>query len=269
MQSNFSDIIYTKYNGRAKIIINRPRVLNAFTNNTLHEILIALKDAWTDREVGVIILTGAGDRAFSTGGDQTVSRTLTWDTNRLGDLTELPMHDLFAQILHMIRTIPKPVIAAVNGFAIGGGHVLHLVCDLTIATSTAKFGQVGPKVGSFDAGFGSAYLARIVGEKRAREMWYLCKKYSADECYRMGLVNEVVSPENLEKATEEMCDTLLSHSPTALAALKMSFNADSASVCGVQSMAGVALGMYFNTEEALEGRKAFLEKRPPDYSSYR
>jgi len=269
MQRNFSDIIYTKYNGRAKIIINRPRVLNAFTNNTLQEILIALKDAWTDKEVGAIILTGAGDRAFSTGGDKSVTGVCGGIAEHPGTLTELPMHDLFGQVLYMIRTVPKPVIAAVNGFAIGGGHVLHVVCDLTVASSTAKFGQVGPKVGSFDAGYGSAYLARVIGEKRAREMWYLCRKYSADECYRMGLVNEVVSPENLEKATEEMCDVLLSHSPTALAALKMSFNADSSSICGIQSMAGVALGMYFETDEALEGRNAFLEKRPPDYSAYR
>lgn len=268
IQGNFSDIVYTKYDGRAKIIINRPRVLNAFTNNTLREIIDALRDAWTDREVGVVIITGAGDRAFSTGSDQTTHEAYA-NNDGSDNLSDFSMHDLFAQVLYMIRNIPKPVIAAVNGFAIGGGHVLHIVCDLTIASSTAKFGQVGPKVGSFDAGYGSAYLARIIGEKRAREMWYLCKKYSADECYRMGLVNEVVAPENLEKATDEMCDTILSHSPTALAALKMSFNADSSSVCGIQSMAGLALGMYFNTDEALEGRRAFLEKRPPDYSSYR
>ena len=260
----FQDIIYEKYNNRAKITINRPQKMNAFTNATLNEMIAALQSAWTDKDVAAVIITGAGDRAFTTGGDQS-------DTKEAAPqlLEKLPMPNLFACLLQTIRTLPKPVIAAVNGYAIGGGHVLHVVCDLTVAASTAKFGQVGPRVGSFDAGYGSAYLARIVGEKKAREIWYLCEKYTAEECRQMGLVNKVVESEKLSEAVETMCDTLLSHSPTALAALKASFNADTESIWGIQSMAGIALNMYFGTDEALEGKNAFLEKRPPNYASYR
>lgn len=267
----FKDILYAKYNGRAKITINRPKVLNAFTNHTLQEMLYALQDAWADKEIGVVILTGAGDRAFTVGGDQTTDKAAGGDASEapFGSLVNLPMPNLHAMVLQTIRNIPKPVIAAVNGYAIGGGHVLHVVCDMTVASSTAKFGQVGPRVGSFDAGYGSAYLARVVGEKKAREIWYLCQKYTAEECREMGLVNKVVPPEQLEAAVEEMCDTLLSHSPTALASLKMSFNADSDSVWGIHSMAGVALNMYYGTPEAAEGKNAFLEKRPPDFGKYR
>lgn len=265
---DFKDINYTKYNSRAKIEINRPHKLNAFTNNTLQEILDALLDAWADREIGVVILTGVGGKAFSVGGDQS-EESSSAPEQRPGSLARLPMPNLFAQVLHAIRSIPKVVVAAVNGYAIGGGHVLHAVCDLTVAASTAKFGQVGPRVGSFDAGYGSAYLARIVGEKKAREIWFLCEKYTAEESRQMGLVNKVVEPEKLSEAAETMCDTLLSHSPTALAALKASFNADTESIWGIQSMAGIALSMYFSTEEALEGKNAFLEKRPPNYGPYR
>ncbi len=270
----FRDIIYTKYDGRAKIAINRPEKLNAFTNFTLDEMIRALADAWADKEVGVVIITGVGDRAFSVGGDQSIRTKEGYDPSCLRDrgpegLENLPMPNLHAFLLQMIRTIQKPVIAAVNGYAIGGGHVLHVVCDLTIASKTAKFGQVGPRVGSFDAGYGSAYLARIVGEKKAREIWYLCEKYTADECLQMGLVNRVVEPDKLEEEVERICETLLSHSPTALAALKVSFNADSESIWGIHSMAGVALNLYYGTEEAFEGKSAFLEKRRPDFDRYR
>lgn len=258
----FTDILYEKYDGRAKITINRPEKMNAFTNRTLNEMIMALQSAWTDKEVGAIILTGAGDRAFSIGGDM-----INESEPQL--LEKLPMPNLCAQLLQTIRTIPKPVIAAVNGFAIGGGHVIHVVCDLTIASNTAKFGQVGPKVGSFDVGYGSAYLARIVGEKKAREIWYLCKKYTADECKEMGLVNEVVEPEKLMEETDKWVDTIVKHSPTSLAAAKMSFNADTDSICGIQSMAGLALNMYVNTDEAAEAHNSFREKRPGNFAPYR
>lgn len=264
---DFQDILYDKYRGRAKITINRPQVLNAFTNNTLQEMLFALQDAWTDKNVGVIILTGAGGRAFSVGGDQNTDKVAGGndDNAPFGSLVRLPMPNLHAMVLQTIRNIPKPVIAAVNGYAIGGGHVLHVVCDLTVAASTAKFGQVGPRVGSFDAGYGSAYLSRVVGEKKAREIWYLCQKYTAEECREMGLVNKVVPPEELEATADEIADTLLSYSHTALASLKMSFNADSDSIWGIHSMAGIALNMYYDTPEAAEGKNAFLEKRPPQF----
>lgn len=257
----FTDILYEKYNNRAKITINRPDKMNTFTNHTLNELITAFQCAWTDKEVGAIILTGAGDRSFSIGGD------MTNDDPQL--LEKLPMPNLCAQLLHTIRTIPKPVIAAVNGFAIGGGHVISIVCDLTIAASTAKFGQVGPKVGSFDVGFGSAYLARIVGEKKAREIWYLCNRYSAEECLQMGLVNKVVAPEELMAETDKWVDTIVGYSPTSLAAVKMSFNADTDSIWGAQSLAGVALNMYIGSDEAAEAHNSFNEKRPGNYDKFR
>ncbi|HBV96008.1 MAG: dihydroxynaphthoic acid synthetase [Peptococcaceae bacterium BICA1-7] len=270
----FQDIIYSKYEGRAKITINRPNKLNAFTNFTLDEMMKALMDAWTDKNVGVIIITGSGDKAFSVGGDQSIRTKDGYDPSGLKEggpegLESLPMPNLHAMVLQMIRTIHKPVIAMVNGYAIGGGHVFHVVCDLTVASSTAKFGQVGPRVGSFDAGYGSAYLSRIVGEKKAREIWYLCQQYTAEEALQMGLVNKVVLPEKLEEEVEKMCDIILSHSPTSLAALKASFNADTESVWGIHTMSGVALNMYYGTDEALEGKNAFLEKRKPDFGKYR
>ncbi len=267
----FQDIIYEKYNGRAKVTINRPNKLNAFTNLTLQEMIRALVDAWTDKEVGVIIITGAGDRAFSVGGDQSIRTKEGYvDTSEgYAGLGNLPLANNHALLLQLIRTIPKPVIAMVNGYAIGGGHVIHVVCDLTIASSTARFGQVGPRVGSFDAGYGTAYLARVVGEKKAREIWYLCRQYSAEEALQMGLVNQVVPPEKLAEEVENVCDTLLSHSPTALAALKTSFNADSESIWGIHSMAGIALNLYYGTDEAMEGRNAFMEKRKPDFGKFR
>lgn len=257
----FTDILYEKYNGRAKITINRPDKMNTFTNHTLNELIKAFHCAWTDNEVGAVILTGAGDRSFSIGGDM---------TNEDPQLLEkLPMPNLCAQLLQTIRNIPKPVIAAVNGFAIGGGQVIQVVCDLTIASSNAKFGQVGPKVGSFDVGFGSAYLARIVGEKKAREIWYLCNRYTAEECLQMGLVNKVVAPEELMAEADKWADTIVGHSPSSLAAVKMSFNAASDSDWGIQSMAGIALNMYIGSEEAAEAHASFNEKRPGNYDKFR
>ena len=259
----FKDIIYEKYNGRAKITINRPDNMNMFTNRTLCEMITALQSAWSDKDVGAVIITGAGSKAFTVGG------TPAEPEADAPAMEKLPMPSLFSQLLETIRAIPKPVVAAVNGFAIGGGHVLHVVCDLTIASSSAKFGQVGPKVGSFDAGYGSAYLARVVGEKKAKEFWYLCKRYSAEECLQMGLVNAVVPPEQLMEETDKWVDEIVKRSPTSLAALKMSFNAGTASVGGIQAMSGVALNMYFATDEAKECGKAFSEKRDPDIAKYR
>lgn len=272
----FQDILYVKNNGRARVTINRPQKLNAFTNHTLQEMIQALLDAWNDNDIGVIVITGAGDRAFSVGGDQSIRKkggyvdvAAEQAPAGLGGLNNLPLANNHALLLQVIRMIPKPVIAMVNGYAIGGGHVIHVVCDLTVASSTAKFGQVGPRVGSFDAGYGSAYLARVVGEKKAREIWYLCQQYTAEEALQMGLVNRVVAPEKLEEEVDKLCDTLLSYSPTALAALKTSFNADTESIWGIHSMAGIALNLYYGTDEAMEGRNAFMEKRKPDFSKFR
>ena len=270
----FQDIIYNKYNGRAKVTINRPNKLNAFTNQTLQEMIRALLDAMTDKDVGVVIITGAGDKAFCVGGDQSIREKGGYAASQtsaggLEGLDNLPLANNHAYLLQLIRTIPKPVIAMVNGYAIGGGHVIHVVCDLSYASSTAKFGQAGPRVGSFDAGYGTAYLARVVGEKKAREIWYLCQQYPAEEALRMGLVNAVFVPEKLEEEVEKVCDTLISYSPTALTALKASFNADSESIWGIHTMAGVALNLYYGTDEAVEGRNAFMEKRKPDFGKFR
>lgn len=270
----FQDVLYAKYDGKARVTINRPNKLNAFTNQTLQEMISALLDAWTDKNVGVIIITGAGDKAFSVGGDQSIRSKdgyATSDTEKSGleGLENLPLANNHALLLQLIRTIPKPVVAMVNGYAIGGGHVIHVVCDLSVASEKARFGQVGPRVGSFDAGYGSAYLARVIGEKKAREIWYLCQQYTATDALQMGLVNKVVPPEKLEEEVEKLCDILLSHSPTALAALKASFNADTEAIWGIHSMAGIALNLYYGTDEAMEGRNAFMEKRKPDFSKFR
>lgn len=261
------EILYEKYNQRAKITINRPHKLNALTPRTLAEIMWALEDAWADDEVGAVILTGSGDRAFCVGGDQSIREKGGYTYENTGDsgLARMPLPTLHSLVLQTIRNIPKPVVAMVNGYAIGGGHVLHVVCDLTVASETARFGQVGPRVGSFDAGYGSAFLARIVGEKKAREIWFLCEQYSAQEALAMGLVNWVVPPDRLVEKTESVCDSLVAKSPTALAALKASFNADSDSVWGIHQVAGVALNLYYDTDEAMEGRNAFLEKRVPNF----
>lgn len=268
----FEDILYEKYNHRAKITINRPAKLNAFTRHTLQEMHQALYDAWADSAVGAVILTGAGDRAFCVGGDQSVREKGGYQEStgeKAAQAGGMPLQTLHALVVQTIRNIPKPVVAMVNGYAIGGGHVLHVVCDLTVAADSARFGQVGPKVGSFDAGYGSAYLARVVGEKRAREIWFLCEQYSAAEALAMGLVNRVVPKAELEEATEQLVDRLVAKSPTSLAALKTSFNADSDSIWGIHQVAGVALTLYYDTDEAVEGRNAFMEKRPPNFDPYR
>lgn len=270
----FQDIFYTKYDGKARVTINRPNKLNAFTNHTLQEMISALIDAWTDKNIGVVIITGAGDRAFSVGGDQSIRTKEGYASSGsaksgLEGLENLPLANNHALLLQIIRTIPKPVVAMVNGYAIGGGHVIHVVCDLSVASEKAIFGQAGPRVGSFDAGYGSAYLARVVGEKKAREIWFLCQQYTAEDALKMGLVNKVVPPESLEEEVEKMCDILLSHSPTSLAALKTSFNADTESIWGIHSMAGIALNLYYGTDEAVEGKSAFMEKRKPDFSKFR
>lgn len=261
-----TDILYEKKNGIAKITINRPKVYNAFRAKTVQELIWAFRDAWDDNSIGVVVLTGAGDKAFCTGGDQKERGSEGYDgSGGLGGGIGLEMETLH----NVIRNIPKPVIAAVNGYAIGGGHVLHVICDLTIASDRAIFGQTGPKVGSYDAGFGSAYLARIVGEKKAREIWYLCKQYSAEEALQMGLVNKVVPHEQLMSEVEDWCNQILDKSPTALKMLKYSFNADSASIEGISQLAMGSLAMFYNTEEAMEGRNAFVEKRPVNFRRFR
>jgi 2-ketocyclohexanecarboxyl-CoA hydrolase len=259
----FTDVLYDVADGIATITINRPEVYNAFRALTVEELIKAFKSAWADSSVGVVILTGAGDKAFCTGGDQK-QRAETGDYGP----SESGLFEI--DTLHrVIRDIPKPVIAAVNGFAIGGGHVLHVVCDLTIASENARFGQTGPKVGSFDAGFGSAYLARIVGEKRAREIWYLCRQYTADQMKDWGLVNSVVPPEKLMDEARAWAGEILTKSPTAIRFLKHSFNADSESIAGISQLSFDALEMFVESDEAREGVRAFSEKRDPDFGPYR
>ncbi len=261
--SEFTDITYEVSELIATITINRPDRYNALRGRTVDELLAAFKHAWVDKKVGAIILTGAGEKAFCTGGDQKERAT----TGGYGE-TETGMFEI--ESLHkLIRAVPKPVIAAVNGFAIGGGHVLHVLCDLSIASESAKFGQVGPRVGSFDAGFGTAYLARVVGEKRAREIWFLCEQYDAATAERWGLVNKVVAPNQLISSAREWAKKVASLSPTALKTLKHSFNADSDHIGGIQSLAFDVLDLYTETDESKEGGKAFTEKRSPDFNQFR
>ena len=259
----FEDIVYeTSSDGIAKITINRPEVHNAFRPRTVTEMIGAMDRARDDSSVGVVILTGAGDKAFCSGGDQRVRGTGGY----VGDdgVPRLNVLDLQMRI----RYLPKPVVAMVAGWAIGGGHVLHLVCDLTIAADNARFGQTGPKVGSFDAGFGSSYLARIVGQKKAREIWFLCRQYDAKEALDMGLVNTVVPLAELEATTLQWCREMLQHSPTALRFLKMAMNADCDGQAGMMAFAGSATLMYYTTDEGREGKEAFLEKRPPEFGKF-
>src|SRR6266446_3022924 len=256
-----TDILYEKKAGVAWITINRPEVRNAFRTKTVAELTDAFVDARWDPSIGVVVLTGAGDKAFCAGGDQK-------ERGQGGYARE--QHPMDVEALHSaIRHIPKPVIAMVNGFAIGGGHVLHVLCDLSIAADTAVFGQTGPRVGSVDAGHGTGYLARVVGEKKAREIWYLCRQYSAQEALAMGLVNKVVPLKDLRAETEKWCAALLEKSPTALALAKQSFNVDSEQRAGVAQLAHTALGLYYQTEEAMEGRYAFVEKRPVNFKQFR
>lgn len=260
---DFADIDYKVDNGLAWITINRPNRFNSFRAQTVDELVKAFKLAWASKDVGVICLTGAGEKAFCAGGDQK-QRAET------GDYGPSDSGLFEVDALHrVIRDVPKPVIAAVNGFAIGGGHVLHVLCDLTIAADTAVFGQNGPRVGSFDAGFGSAYLARVLGEKRAREVWFLCRRYSAEKAERWGLVNEVVPLADLYSEVRSWADEILALSPTALKVLKQSFNTDTEHFASVGSLAYSYLKTFGESAEALEGINAFNEKRSPDFSAYR
>jgi len=260
----FEDIIYEKCDlGIAKITINRPRVRNAFRPLTVNEMSQAFADARDDAATGVVILTGAGDKAFCSGGDQKV-RGVGGYVDDAG-VPRLNVLDLQRQI----RTLPKPVIAMVAGYAIGGGHVLHMICDLTIAADNARFGQTGPKVGSFDGGYGASYMARIVGQKKAREIWFLCRQYDAQQALDMGLVNAVVPLERLEEETLQWCDEILKNSPLALRCLKAALNADCDGQAGLQELAGNATLLYYLSDEGREGKNAFLEKRPPNFSKFR
>ena len=258
----YQDIIYEKAEGIARVTINRPEVRNAFRPQTVIEMLDAFEDAREDMGVGVVLLTGAGDKAFCSGGDQKVRG----DAGYVGgdNVPRLNVLDL----QRLIRYIPKPVIAVVAGYAIGGGHVLHLVCDLTIAADNAIFGQTGPKVGSFDAGYGMTMLARLVGYKKAAEIWYLCRQYNAQQALDMGLVNTVVPLERLEEESVAWAREILSKSPTAIRFLKAALNVDMDGLAGLQQLAGDATRLFYMSEEGQEGRNAFLEKRPPDFSKY-
>lgn len=264
---DYNDIIYEKMDGIAKITINRPEVRNAFRPETVIEMYDAVADAREDQEIGVILLTGKGPAkdgkyAFCSGGDQRIRG----DKGYIGGdgVPRLNVLDL----QKLIRSIPKPVIALVAGYAIGGGHVLHVVCDLTIAADNAIFGQTGPKVGSFDGGFGASYLARIVGQKKAREIWYLCEQYDALAAEKMGLVNKVVPVDKLEEEGVEWARKILRHSPMSIRLLKSGFNAELDGQAGIQELAGNATLLYYMSEEAQEGKKAYLEKRKPDFGKF-
>ncbi len=264
---NYEDIIYQKWDGIAKITINRPHKRNAFRPKTVFEMYDAFCDAREDSRVGVILLTGAGPHtdgkyAFCSGGDQSIRGKAGYiDDAGVPRLNVLDLQKL-------IRSMPKVTIALVAGYAIGGGHVLHLICDLTIAADNAIFGQTGPKVGSFDGGFGASYLARIVGQKKAREIWFLCRQYNAQQALNMGLVNHVVPVENLEKEGIQWAQEVLQKSPIAIRCLKSAFNADCDGQAGLQELAGNATLLYYMTEEGAEGKQAFLEKRQPNFRQY-
>ncbi len=261
---SFQEILYHKSEeGIAKITINRPHVRNAFTPMTVREMQKALDDARDDINIGTIILTGQGDLAFCSGGDQKIRGDAGYKDQDTGHL-RLNVLDFQRQI----RNCPKPIVAMVAGYAIGGGHVLHLMCDLTIAAENGVFGQTGPKVGSFDGGYGSSYLARIVGQKKAREIWFLCRQYNAQQALEMGLVNTVVPLEQLEEETVTWCRQMLQHSPTALRCLKAAMNADCDGQAGLQELAGAATLLFYQTEEGQEGRNAYVEKRPPDFGKF-
>ena len=259
---NFEEILFEEYNHIAKVTINRPRYRNAFTPRTVWEMSQAFNYCREALDIRVVLLTGAGDKAFCSGGDMHVKGRGGY----VGGDGVPRLHVLDLQM--QIRRLPKPVIAMVNGYAIGGGHVLHVVCDLSIASDNAIFGQTGPKVGSFDAGFGASYLARIVGQKKAREIWYLCRQYSAVEAERMGLVNKVVPFEKLEDECIEWAETMMERSPLALRMMKAGFNAELDGQAGIQELAGDATMLYYTLDEAQEGGKAFLEKRKPDFDKY-
>lgn len=258
----FEDILFEQQGHIAKITINRPEVYNAFRPQTNREMLEAMEYCRDAEDIGVIILTGAGDKAFCSGGDQNYkTRGGYKDKNGVPRLNVLDLHKA-------IRSIPKPVIAMVNGYAVGGGHVLHVVSDLTIASENARFGQTGPKVGSFDAGFGSSYLARCVGQKKVREIWFLCRQYTAREAEQMGMVNKVVPFDKLEEETLDWCYTILQRSPMAIRMIKRALNAELDGQRGLMEFAGDATLMYYLMDEAQEGKNAFLEKRDPDFEQF-
>jgi naphthoate synthase len=259
---SYTDIRYEQFEGIAKITINRPEVRNAFRPLTVQEMRDALQLARADRTIGVIILTGEGDKAFCSGGDQKIRGDAGYK-DESGD-----EHLNVLDFQREIRTCPKPVIAMVAGYSIGGGHVLHMMCDLTIAADNAVFGQTGPKVGSFDGGFGASYMARIVGQKKAREIWFLCRQYDAQQALAMGLVNTVVPYAELEVETVRWCREILTKSPIALRCLKAALNADCDGQVGLQELAGNATMLFYMTDEGQEGRNAFVEKRPPDFSKF-
>jgi 2-ketocyclohexanecarboxyl-CoA hydrolase len=256
----YQDILYEVKDGAAYITINRPEKYNAFRGQTCEDLIHAFNKAGWDNSIGVIVLAGAGDKAFCTGGDQSTGGDEGSHYDGRG-IIGLPMEDLHS----IIRDVPKPVIARVQGFAIGGGNVLCTICDFTIASESAVFGQVGPKMGSVDPGFGTAYLARVVGEKKAREMWYMCRRYPAREALAMGLVNTVVADDELDAEIERWCAEIMEKSPSAIAIAKRSFNMDSEHIRGIASMGMYALGMYYDTPESKEGGLAFAEKRKPDF----
>lgn len=259
---SFTDILYHKAEGIAKITINRPEVRNAFRPLTVFEMSQALADAREDESIGVVILTGAGEKAFCSGGDQKIRGDAGYrDAKGVNRLNVLDFQ-------RQMRTCPKPIIAMVAGYAIGGGHVLHMMCDLTIAAENAIFGQTGPKVGSFDGGYGASYMARIVGQKKAREIWFLCRQYNAQQALTMGLVNTVVPLEKLEAETIQWCREILANSPLAIRCLKAALNADCDGQAGLQELAGNATLLYYMSEEAQEGRDAFVQKRKPNFSKF-
>ncbi|MDA8402818.1 MAG: enoyl-CoA hydratase-related protein [Desulfobacteraceae bacterium] len=261
----FTEILYDKKDGAARITINRPEKYNACTPATIYELTLAFTDAWVDRSVGVVVLTGAGEKAFCTGGDQSIREPGGY----AGTVAALPLEVGWQQVSALIRTIPKPVIARVNGYAIGGGHVFHVVCDFSIASDKATFGQAGPRVGSFDPGFGTGDLVRAVGIKKAKEIWFLCRKYSAGEALKMGLVNAVVPHDQLDAEVDKWCAEILAKSPTALKMLKYAFHAETDGVFGITNLGVGGLSLFYDTEESLEGRNAFMEKRPPEFSKFR
>jgi len=261
---NYTDINFEKSNeGIAKITINRPEVRNAFRPLTVREMRAALNDTREDTKIGVIILTGEGEKAFCSGGDQRIRGSAGYEDSETGHL-RLNVLDFQREI----RSCPKPVVAMVAGYAIGGGHVLHVMCDLTIAADNAIFGQTGPKVGSFDGGYGSSYLARMVGQKKAREIWFLCRQYTAQQALEMGMVNTVVPLEKLEEETLQWSREMLQHSPMALRCLKSALNADCDGQAGLQELAGNATMLFYMSEEGQEGRNAYLEKRKPEFKKF-
>ncbi len=260
---NYEDIKFQKAEGIGRITINRPKLRNAFRPLTVKELIDAFSRAREDGEIGVIVLTGEGSQAFCSGGDQRVRGEQGYVGN--DGVPRLNVLDL----QKLIRSIPKPVIAMVAGFAIGGGHVLQVVCDLTIAADNAVFGQTGPRVGSFDGGFGASQLARLVGQKKAREIWYLCRRYSAQDALEMGLINAVVPLAELEETTLQWCREILAHSPMALRCLKSAFNAEMDGLAGIQELAGNTTLLFYMTEEAQEGRNAYNQKRKPDFARFK